>query len=454
MVEAARYVACDHCGALLDIAAATWLDPKGQAALAAHVTSLAFGSSPLYERHCELGSMLRGATRDSPELRARLDEMHLLFVLLYPQLVPLHVLASPGARARWVHESTIVSAVVRFDAQASEAWSAWSEQIARLGRATTTDELVAVAKEALVACTRAYDVLKAHREVAHVLRAPARHYAKVALRTSFLSIMATLDDPHAYDRVVADVLRDRSGSGEECTRCGAPLPDAARDDTGLVRCSHCAAVVERDLGDPWTRAKLAIFETGLADLHRRGAIDGYEAVLAAFGVVRGRSLARVDAGRVFAFLQRAIPWVAREPVEKAFTLYDSVWTADERPVIAEVVGRLAEWRHDPSRRPSPPPLVTPPFDEEAWHKKSVRLFRMSSPGPQGVVVHALGVAVGDLWVFPSTPIRAEHVHRFFDAVIPEVSIAERLRQLEPLVEGYAGLGPGRLLADVVAGYRR
>ena len=157
------FIACEHCGAVLDVAAAKWLEPQ---------------------QYVELMALTREAAAAQSVVQLE-----------------------PNIAALW---SEVDDALRGFGNATASA-----------------DEIVATAQRALASAERAFAALKQQPEAFAMYPASALHYARMTVRASLTNMLSTLDDPTSYDRVLDEVLGDRARVGDECQRCGAPLGDDA-----------------------------------------------------------------------------------------------------------------------------------------------------------------------------------------------------------------------------------
>ena len=273
----AMFIECEHCGAVLDVAAARWLEPQQ-----------------------------------------------------YVELM---------ARTR---EAAAAYTAVQLDPHIAALWSEVDDACRGFGDATASaDEIVATAQRTLAIAERAFTALKRSPETFSMYPASALHYARMTVRVSLTNMLATLDDPAAYDRVVDEVLGDGARVGDQCQRCGAPLGDDARM---ALRCAHCGAVVERRLDDPWLAARLGRVAVAIAAL-RPGDVDTYVAALTVLTSVS--SYEKAGATRIAALLERGIPWLAADELHRAIALYRSILTTDAaRAVLDEAVAMLPDRSDD------------------------------------------------------------------------------------------------------------
>ena len=420
------FIACEFCGALFDATVQRWFD-------AARLGEMFARSWPsaASERFHTLGAALEQLPSDGPVYRALAQEYHYIYALLYPDRVP----APPTAKARiaWASRAACTAAAMRFDPVVAPLFAEARETYRAFGKRTATaTDMVAAARAAVDATTRAYAALKCVPELASDYRLDAAHYARIDVRLSFATMAGTFEDPAAYTRVATEVFGDRDRAGDACARCGAPLDD----DGETPACAHCGAVIERFADDPWVRAKLAV----IALAHREPSLDAdtYLAALAVFSAVG--SFEQAGAARVAELIARAIPWLSAAELHRAATLYRDMIPTAARAIFDAAMASLEPWTPDPTRRPA---LSVPPttFDEAAWLARAQRTFGYTA----GTVLDAFGIAISDLLASPAAPITVELVRRFFELVLPGVSRSRWHAELAPLVQGYADTPAGPLV---------
>jgi DNA-directed RNA polymerase subunit RPC12/RpoP len=432
------FIACEHCGAVYDAATQRWFDPRVQTEAFARAHAATFWASTAAGRFARLGEELAALAPDDPRFRARAEEYHYVYTLVYPDRAP----ARPTARAAWAKQAAAIDAAVRTDPQIAARFEELNDALRAFGVATASaDEIVAAARVALERATRAYAALQSHADIVGIITDPVRS-ARAAVRMSLATMLGTMHDPEVWPRVVTEVFGDRHGAGDECTHCGAPLVELDRD---LERCGHCGSVLERGVDDPWIGARVAMFRATLRERHQRGELDTYVTALAAFSFVG--SFARAGAERVATYFQRALPWLPAAALERAAMLYrDSLADADRRVFDAAIA---VPWTADPSQRPAPPPPPADAFDPEAWLDKARVLWKHSNDHS---VLAALVIAIIDILVAQPDarpPITAELVLRFFAEVLDDVPRETVRAELQRGLLGH-GEGPaGELVKSIV-----
>jgi hypothetical protein len=440
-IDDAQFIACEFCGAVYDVSAQRWFDPAHQTEAFARTKAAAFWGSKAAGRFARLGDELARSTPaslDDRVYRAKSEEYHYVYTMLFPDRVPRAVTASPAARVAWAKQAAAVAHVALVDPQIRALYAELNDSFRGFGdTAATADAYVAAATKAVERATRVYVALQSHPELVGQFRAPASYYARSTVRASLLTMLGVLRDPEIYPRVALEVFGDRHGVGEDCTHCGAPLVDRDRE---LERCSHCGSVLERCVDDPWISSRVALFRATLDERHRRNEIDTYVTALAAFSFVG--SFARAGSERVATYLRRAMPWLPAEALRFAAHLHRDSIAPGEQAAFAGALAALEPWTPVPSERPLPPPPPADAFDEEAWLEKA-RVYWSHASATDDPVLAALSIAIIDVLVAPANarpPISATLVLRFFDEVLRHVPQEERRRRLDVAVLGY-GDGP-------------
>ena len=441
-IDEAMFVACTYCGALLDVAGGRWLDPDQQAAELARGHALAFWASRASGRFHALGQALDAEPADGPRFRALAEEYNLVYALVFPDRLPPEATGNAVARAAWARRAAVTAAITRFDPDVAAAWRHANAALGGFDRRASAGDVVAAAQVALERMTRAYDALRRHPETLADYPQPSPHYARIAVRSSLLAMLATFDDPDVYARVAVEVLGDRP-AGDACARCGAPLGEAVRD---LWRCPHCGAVVERLADEPWLRARLGLVAAALPDLHRQGRVDSYVAALAVLHTVG--SFERAGAGRVAALIARAIPWLSADELARGAALFRDLLDDAGRRVLDAALAALAPWTPDPSLRPAPPPPPAEAFDPDGWLAKARALWGYARDRS---ILAALGIAIADLLAsLPGArpPITAALALRFLDEALAGIPRTAWHAAIAPLVPGYADTPAGPLVAEL------
>lgn len=431
--EGALVVLCRHCGAILTFSGDGLWHPTALAER--HEAGIAQLVKPSAAQARLMAITLEMAQLTAPEHRERwrllAEEQAVAMAIAYPahgRPMP----EDPAARRRHIESAVVMSELVTFDPRISGLMRAYSAAASQL----TSGDPVGAARQMLEAARAYYRALEAHPQMPPgALREGASHLAKELVRSGITGYASLLGD-RTTERIRVEVLGDEEGAAV-CPRCGGPLDAPA---SGLVRCRHCDAVTNVEGEDAWTTAQLGLWEISKKELVRRDQLDGPTPGITAVGGFLHTGARDVPPEKAFAFLRRAIPWVATPDVLQGLDLLAHSAT----PAQAALLGALrahvqSTWIADASQRPARPaaradfPSPTP-ADEAAWIESALGLW---------------SVQRGDLLVLLSYPLNGMQVAtvheqatgispgaavRFFERAWPgfdRAAMADHLRRMAP-----------------------
>ncbi|MHC5038325.1 MAG: TFIIB-type zinc ribbon-containing protein [Planctomycetota bacterium] len=289
--------------------------------------------------------------------RACAEEFYALWMMTDPQSIPAGR-DDPRHLRDWHREAV---AVGEFYAFCPDAQRAQGEAFTKFDLLGADGDPVQVARRLLDAVRDAFREMTSHPDYPSGAVTPdSEAYAKQLIRNQVAGL-ASLLGPGVTERILTEVLGDRRISSVEtlsCEGCGAPLPVPGTGDDPL-KCPHCGAVVRVDR-DPWMEATLALWETSWRDLARRGSTRGREVVIHALGVSMGPLWkgGRLTAEAGFAFLRRAIPWIARDVVQEGIRTYAMAFESDppKKTYLSGLLALAGSWEPTQAAPPAVPAL--------------------------------------------------------------------------------------------------
>jgi len=237
-----RYVIiCEFCGALMDMNVGVWIHPS-QVHLDAARNLV--GDSKMAVRWRALTALVYGgAQAQRPTYRADVEEYYYLYTYLFEDTLPARDIASVPARQAFAKRAVAQHLLRETDPKVKPLYDemlAASRALMDFG--ATRERLIALTQAALDAATAFYDAMGARPEVAGEFPAPAKFYARMAVRATLATIAPYIKAPGAVDHARRELLGDHPNASRKCPHCGAPLEATPAD---AVQCAYCHTVIEQ-----------------------------------------------------------------------------------------------------------------------------------------------------------------------------------------------------------------
>jgi hypothetical protein len=430
--ENALIVMCGHCGAILTFGGDGLWKETGLAA--AHEKGIQQLVKPNAAQARVMALTMEMQQLKAPEQRERwrmlAEEQVVVMAIAYPG-TGMPMPTEPKARMQHVKAAVKMSELVTFDPKIAGLMG----QFSAAAGAIIQGDPVPTARKMLETAKAYYVALAAHPDMPPgMMKEGPDHLAKELTRSSLNGYAPFLGN-NGLERIRIEVFGDKTGSAN-CPKCGSPF-----DAPGMKQCRHCGAVTDIATEDAWTTAQLAIWNVSKADLVRRNQVDGPTPVITAIGAFLYTNIREVPPEKAYAYLQKAIPWVAQHELIGGLDMLAQSGNPDQRALLGGIRVLAMRWVPDPRQRPAhhvaqtvfAPPT---PADEHAWIEMALGLWSARRGGLTEMLAQPLSaMQVAALHEQP-TGVTARAAMAFFDRAWPGYDRRGMYYELSRLMAGY------------------